>query len=183
MSRLCDLSVKYKSDKFEGGFTAFYDSILSHRSVRGVLEIGIGTPEIMQHVPDYKAGASLRMWEDYFPGAQIFGIDNQPAAIVNEGRIRSEVFDQTKRSELIAAAQWAGCNFDLIVDDGDHCPISQVLGVTTLMQYLNNDGLYIIEDVHRPNEVTEMLPFAHTVVQTFNAHSKRKGSLILVYKQ
>jgi hypothetical protein len=183
MTRLCELSVKYRSDKFDGGFTQFYDLILGSRKITKLLEIGIGTPKIMQHVPDYKAGASLRMWEEYFPDARIFGIDIDPAAMVNEGRIQSQEFDQQKKADLIAAAQWTGAGLDLVVDDGDHSPISQVLGAVTLMPFLSDDGIYILEDVHHPHEVSEILPLSHTVVQTYSADNVRKGSLILIHKQ
>lgn len=183
MTRLCDLSVKHGSDKFVGGFTEFYDLILGHLNILKVLEIGIGVPEVMQHVPGYKAGASLRMWEEYFPGAQIFGMDIQPGAMVNEGRIQSGLFDQRRERDLLSAAEWIGEGIDLVIDDGDHNPLSQLLGAETLMPYLKNGGLYIIEDVDRPYLVSEKLPFPHTVVQTHAAAGKRRGSLILICKE
>ena len=44
-----------------------------------MLEIGIGNVACMNHVKDYKPGASLRMWRDYFLEADdLRGTDSDP---------------------------------------------------------------------------------------------------------
>ncbi len=82
LTDLCHLAEYYGTDKL-GVYTPFYDLLFRDRreKVFKVLEIGIGTIKAMAHVKGYKAGASLRMWRDYFINAEILGLDNDNAAI------------------------------------------------------------------------------------------------------
>ena len=180
MTRLCELADKYGSDKRAGRYTEFYDLILAGRAVRSVLEIGIGTREAMKHVPGYRPGASLRMWADYFPEAQVVGMDVNPAALISGERIFSRVGDQKNRGHLIMLAQEFG-PFDLIVDDGDHSPAAQVLAAVTLHPFLADGGLYFIEDAHP--QTSDTLPLVHTVITTGHEDGLYKGSLILIQKR
>src|SRR6266481_3140055 len=84
MSKLCDLARKYGTDKADY-YTKFYSLLLEHKreTARAVLEIGIGTPGAMSHVPNYKPGASLRMWQEYFPDAHIYGADKDREALLH----------------------------------------------------------------------------------------------------
>ena len=65
MTTLPELARLHGSDKLAHGFAAFYEQHLRdrRRAVRRVLEIG-GLD-----------GASLLMWRDYFPRAEIHGVD------------------------------------------------------------------------------------------------------------
>ena len=86
MTRLCELAEKYGSDKTPSifhGYTPFYDELLKDRDVKRVLEIGIGNVACMNHVKDYKPGASLRMWRDYFP-KNFLRVDNDPGVLFND---------------------------------------------------------------------------------------------------
>jgi hypothetical protein len=174
-STLCEIAQSTGTDKL-GFYTPLYDLILQGRDIKKVLEIGIGTTQCMTHVPNYRPGASLRMWEQFFPKAEIFGVDIEPSVLVNEGRIRSQECDQSKRSDLIMAAQWTGGNLDLVIDDGSHKSEHQVLSVVTLMPFLSPDGIYIIEDSSR--NIGEYLPF-----KFFEIHGSTGGRLILIRKQ
>lgn len=148
MTALCAIAQRYGTDK-AGLFTPVYDLLLRHHraGVRKVLEIGIGTKEAMQHVPNYKPGASMRMWADYFPNALVYGADivacDLPGAIQ---------LDQGNAAQLDAVGKRLG-PFDLVVDDGSHFPHHQILGVQTLLKYVKKGGLYIIEDVNNFDEI------------------------------
>lgn len=172
MTRLCELARKYGTDK-AGYYTPVYDLILGGRDVRKVLEIGIGTPEAMKHVPGYEPGASLRMWASYFPSAQVFGLDVNPAVMITGPRIQTRVCDQTRRGDLIMAAQGFGGNFDLIVDDGDHSASSQIFTAVTLMPFLAPGGVYIIEDA---------APDCTPPFEYFEVRGSRGARLILIRK-
>lgn len=152
MNLLCDLARKYGTDK--GGnhliagdtchnYTKIYDALLSDRreNVRRVLEIGV------------LYGQSLRMWEEYFPHASIFGVDSN-ADCQRYDSVRTRVFlaDQSSEDSLhqMVDAIWAKYGpgfFDLIVDDGSHVEAHQILTAKTLLPYLKPDGLYVIEDL------------------------------------
>lgn len=160
MTDLCKLAAKYGTDKTH--YTPVYDLLLrSRRTAKlNVLEIGIGTPEAMKHVPGYKPGASLRMWRDYFPYSEIYGVDKDEAVLFQESRIHTSKADQSNAAQLEAVIKSIGVSLDLIVDDGSHNPTHQALGVTTLLPYLAKGGLYIVEDVNNFAELQQLLPVA-----------------------
>ncbi len=137
---LDELARRHGTDK--GGqrhnFARVYDGLLAGR--RGdpidLLEIGV-----------YQ-GASLRMWEDYFPAARIWGIDINPSAKEHESD-RSRIFigDQ-KDPELLGAILAASGGFDIILDDGSHRIAEQRLSLAFLWPRLRPGGIYVLEDVH-----------------------------------
>ena len=174
---LCELAEKYGTDKAGGGYTAFYHLLLgAHRErIRSVLELGIGTTGAMQHVPGYKPGASLRMWEEYFPNASITGMDIETSGLVSSGRVQIVQGDERRSTDLVNAALWAGLP-DVIVDDAIHESDAQVFAANTLMQYVAPGGFYIIEDVASPYLVSSQLEFPHYAVMT----RKGRGDQLIV---
>jgi tRNA G46 methylase TrmB len=117
-TRLCELAVKYRTDKTPflsnlptdpgwttHGYTPYYHEILDGKDVKRVLEIGIAS------------GGSLRMWADYFPDAEIFGLDIDEKTFINEDRIKSSHVDQGNEQSILDAVSRIGGAFDLIVED------------------------------------------------------------------
>jgi hypothetical protein len=146
MTPLCELARKHACDK--GGkhtlagehchnYTPAYHELLGHRreKVRRVLEIGV------------HKGASLRMWEEYFPNADIIGVDIDKACLFNAGRIRCYFGDQNDEQRVAKIAQREVLPFDLIVDDGSHRAADQVRTAKALLPYLARGGIYVCEDV------------------------------------
>lgn len=146
LTPLCELARKYGTDK--GGwhkargschnYTPTYHELFKDRraQVRDVLEIGIGH------------GASLRMWEEYFPNAAIVGIDNNRDTLLRRdenNRIVCLLVDQINGPAL--DLQLAGHQFDLIVDDGSHVTEHQIFTANHLRKHLKPDGFYAIEDI------------------------------------
>jgi hypothetical protein len=157
------IAAKYGSDKCAWhSYGRIYDALFEGATVRKMLEIGIGCKAVMGEA--YENGASLRMWAEYFPDAEIFGLDISPEALVNEGRIHSHVCDQGKIQSLLAARDFIGSDFDLIVDDGSHRPEHQILSAFALWPSIAHGGRYVIEDVWDPALVSPFLPFAHDVI-------------------
>jgi hypothetical protein len=145
---LCELGTIWHTDKVVAGYTKFYSALFEPRrlEVLKVMEIGVGSPETMTHVPEYIVGASLFMWRDYFPNAQIYGLDNNPRSLIEGYHIQSHLCDQADIGDLTRAAEWAGDGFDLILDDGDHRAKAQRAAFEVLFPLLGRDGIYIIED-------------------------------------
>lgn len=142
MTPLCELAEKYGTDKFsKHRYTPVYFKLLSEcrESVRRVLEIGI------------KRGASLRMWEEFFPFAEIIGIDIKTKNLINEGRIKSFHGDQSNEKEMRKFGKAHG-PFDLIVDDGKHKAKFQLPAAMALLPCLSPSGTYVIEDVRQSDE-------------------------------
>jgi hypothetical protein len=153
MTELCDLARKWTTDKALY-YTPLYDSLLRDRrdSVRKVLEFGIGYPELMMQPASrmgaryYIAGASLFMWEEYFPNAEIYALDNRVGVLINSGRIHSFFCDQGSENSYFDVMEDLGENFDLIIDDGSHIRDHQILCAQMLVPLLAPDGIYIMED-------------------------------------
>lgn len=173
MTRLCELAEKYGSDKCPAvfhGYTPFYDELLRGRDVKRVLEIGIGSQATMPFVTDYKPGASLRMWRDYFPKAHIYGLDNDRTVLINElGGIHSLCCDQSSEKSLLLTAELLGGEFDLILDDGSHIVEHQALTANTFIpKLLAPNGVYIIEDIFERSRLYSLLPKWPVEVKLFD---------------
>lgn len=92
-------------------------------------------------------GASLRLWEEYFPNARIYGVDINPS-FTQFASARSKVIigDQADTSFLHRVANEAS-GFDIVVDDGGHKMMEQKTSFQTLFPYVRQGGLYVIEDM------------------------------------
>jgi predicted O-methyltransferase YrrM len=146
-TELCQLARKHGTDKGGGhlqrgdtchNYTPAYHKLFKDRrdDVKAVLEIGIG------------GGHSLRMWKEYFPNAQIIGIDcNFDCILQIEDRIKCYVADQYNEEDLRIVMKAIGHKLDLIVDDGSHEPAHQIFTAQVLLPYLAPDGVYVIEDI------------------------------------
>ncbi len=137
LTRLAD---KFKTDKGSRlhHYTEIYECFLypMKSSARKICEIGI------------LDGASLRMFEEYFGNATIYGIDIQDASSLNSGRIKTFVADQSDRRQLAAFTGASGSGFDLVLDDGGHSMAQQQISLASLFPNVRPGGYYVIEDVH-----------------------------------
>lgn len=136
MSDLRELAVKYGTDKAIGHeYCPAYEQHLAglRLSVAKVLEIGV------------LDGASLFMWQDYFPNADIYGIDIAPKPEVVGPRITTLLGSQADAKFLRRIATQCG-PFDLIVDDGSHVPAHVICSLKALFPFVSPGGLYVVED-------------------------------------
>ena len=154
MTMLCDLCVKYGTDKGParmGGWDYspkyFAEWEARRMEVKKVLEIGICG---YRDIPNNVVGASLFVWRDFFPNAEIYGIDNDGRFIFNDQqRIHTSQADAYNLTSLDAALydMKAGFDFDFIVDDAVHDPFPQVQLLNYLWHRLAPNGVYAMEDV------------------------------------
>jgi hypothetical protein len=155
---LCKLGEKYlvdKTPKFGGhSYTPQYHTLLSplRESTKLLLEIGIGNIPLMRPLTgeNYKPGASLCMWRDYFSKAQIIGCDILPEVMFTDKNIVTFVADQSdvgSLETLISNVKKFQEFADIIIDDGSHEETHQVISFKTLWKLLKSDGIYIIEDI------------------------------------
>lgn len=124
-------------------YTPDYHRMLGHRRGENLrlLEIGVG---------GYKAkllgGRSLRMWAEYFPNAQIFGLDINEKTLDLGPRVTILQGSQDDESVLQRLVDTHG-PFDIVVDDGSHVVAHQLFSFEFLFPLLPPDGIYIVEDV------------------------------------
>ena len=87
-------------------------------------------------------GHSIQLWKDYFTNAKIYGMEK---AEVYGGDFKCDSLNKTEVDKALGDLK-----FDIIIDDGDHHPESQIKTYKNLKNRLNDGGLYIIEDIHGP---------------------------------
>ena len=162
LAALCDLHGSDKGSLRPDGhpypwpphtYTDVYGRLFGHcrSAVKRVFECGLGTnnPDLPSTMGvTGRPGASLRVWRDYFPNAQIFGADVDTDILFEEERIRTLHVDQ--RDPAAIRAMWNRVGdvvFDLMIDDGLHT----FEAGSTLFQHsierLAPSGIYVIEDV------------------------------------
>lgn len=146
MSDLLKIFDKHNTDK--GSKKHFYHTVyephfeeLRNRKIN-ILEIGV-----------FK-GESTAALHEYFPKAEIYGLDifvrAQPEDldILSKDRVKWLKGDSTKPniSEAISNA-WPKTKFDIIIDDGAHWPEANRLTFKHLWPLLKKGGKYFVEDV------------------------------------
>ena len=156
---LCELAKKYCVDKcpafMRHTYTPEYHKLLNTKrnEIQLVCEIGIGNVPLMAPVTssNYKPGASLRMWRDYFPRAQIVGCDILESVLFTEERITTFQTDQSSVESLNRLSnniRKLNPYADIILDDGSHKEEHMVTSFKTLWSLVKPNGFYIIEDIH-----------------------------------
>lgn len=166
MTRLCELAEKYGTDKYPW-YTPFYHALLEPRveTTFSVLEIGVLN------------GASLRMWQEYFYEAKVWGLD-----IVAKPELPNVMQGDQANPQDLAQVIAAHAPFDVVIDDGSHKPEDQVFTAMALMPYMRSDGLYIIEDVNPPiSSVVDNLPFPNQYVECRVAGSDKVGRCVVIH--
>lgn len=143
------------SAKWSGhNYTDIYEAYLKkdRQAVMTVLEIGLGVTgdrwdaRIVQG--RNTGGASLKMWYDFFPNAQIYGIDVNECSYLDNDRVRTFVADQGNVKDLDVFTEATGAaDFDIIIDDGSHRPDHQQTSFSYFFKKLKIGGLYFIEDL------------------------------------
>lgn len=121
----------------------YYEKEFTDREgVRAFLEIGIFH------------GASLILWNDWFPNAIIDGIEYSSEYLEEWERTKSgREFPRIKYNVADAYAVsnlYKDDHYDYIVDDGPHDPESQVLAIDLYLKKVKPGGKLIIEDI--PND-------------------------------
>lgn len=129
--RLHQIGLKHATDKATyHQYCDFYEQELHGLNPKRILEIGV------------KDGASLRMWKEYYPEAEVIGID-----ITKPMQIEGCTVLQMDGTDVYALQELG--KFDLIIDDGSHNTKDQQISFEYLFNHgLKRGGVYIIEDIH-----------------------------------
>lgn len=132
--RLHDVGMKYNTDKaFFHKYLDFYQEHLPGREFGGrLLEIGV------------MDGASVQMWREFYPLAEIVGVDINDKSHLKYQNITLLKLDATKSDQLESLGK-----FDIIIDDGSHMTKDQQDSFQhCYYSMLNGDGFYVLEDLH-----------------------------------
>jgi hypothetical protein len=156
---LTEIGRKYGTDKVSHMFTEYYDTIFKNmRNEKfNFLEIGVFF------------GSSIKMWNEYFQNATIYGIDTFEGLQGNGHTFKNAdsyykdwkqnkptnveliKMDQSSRDELKTFVEYCKGNnisFKVIIDDGSHLMYDQQISFFYLWELLDDDGIFVIEDIH-----------------------------------
>ena len=132
---------KLKSDKWEHYFD-IYDHCLSKFYDKKIsfLEIGI------------QNGGSIEVAQKLFdPKSSISGLDIDPrCSDINNilKDVNIYIGSQVDEQLLNKIATDHNKNFDVIIDDGSHIQSHMIFTFTRMFQFINDGGVYLIEDTH-----------------------------------
>jgi cephalosporin hydroxylase len=139
------LDVEYPSDKnsYHTYIEDVYEEYLEpYRNKKiNILEIGVSW------------GGSIRLWNDYFKYAKVYGIDNFSCG----GEYRNKSIDliegKLKRVNIVEDNAYSPDivdqlpDFDVIIDDGPHTTFSQKEFIRLYLPKLKSGGIMFIEDI------------------------------------
>ena len=116
---------------YEAHFSKFRDTPVN------ILEIGVDN------------GGSLQMWKDYFgKNCKIYGIDIlEKCKEYEDDQINIIIGSQEDRNFWKTVKDTCP-KFDIIIDDGGHTMNQQVVTYEEMFPFLNDNGIYLCEDVH-----------------------------------
>jgi len=170
-------SVPYLSIKYDSYFPA-YETLLQKYADREVTMVEVGIFN----------GGSLFMWRKFFgPKARIIGIDLNPDAREWE-KHGFEIYIGDQSSDTFWSDFFRKIGkVDVLIDDGGHTNLQQVVTSHYAIQNINDGGMLIVEDVHtnyfrefgNPSRYS-FLNFAHRIVDGVNS---RAYSLRRTYAQ
>jgi predicted O-methyltransferase YrrM len=155
-SELCEIGKKYDTDKSSQRinvtdirhchpYTLFYDGIFKNKKDEPlkIAELGI------------LHGASILMWKEYFPNAELYGFDYDSNLInnfkqrFNNDRVTLSNIDVTNKDSIVTAFSKLNILFDIIIEDTTHKFEDQIKVIENTYQYLKPGGILIIEDIFK----------------------------------
>ena len=117
---------------------------LYHRHFAGFVDREVHIAEVGVY-----SGGSLGMWRQYF-GAKchVYDIDIEPACKAYEtDGVRIFIGDQADRSFWQEFRRQVP-NVDILIDDGGHAPLQQIVTLEEMLPHLRQGGVYVCEDIH-----------------------------------
>lgn len=172
--KLTELQNSYKTDKGTAhNYLTVYDSLFEKIKNLNInlLEIGV------------LFGESLKLFSAYFPKGNIYGIenfsqDNGHSFHNYRPVIKSEViadlkkypavtlFDFNCEDSIAIEKNLNNLKFDIIIDDGSHELDQQIKNIKNYSKYMNNNGIYICEDIRSRYNADALLQEAKTIFPT-----------------
>ena len=196
-NQLTELMNTYGSDK--GGrnnhhnFSNYYSELFFHKKnlIKNFLEVGLGTNDtnVLSNMgPEGKPLASLRAWRDYFQNANIYGADIDKNILKDEDRIKTFFVDQTDPVTIKNLFEEIKVNkFDIILEDGLHEFSANICFYENSIDYLADDGIYIMEDIYVKDQNKFIKYFNdkkinYSIVDIYHENNISNNCLIIIKK-
>jgi len=165
---LAELVDNSKTDKnTQHSYLGLYQSLLANKknTAKNVLEIGIGGGHTYGG-----GGGSIKLWNDFFPNATVYGLDVASIndvwdGIKNQERIKLYTSTDAYNEDFFNRTFLnTGMKFDFMIDDGPHTLDTMKQFIKLYSNIMTDDGILIIEDIQSwdwmeslKNEVPETL--------------------------
>lgn len=131
--KISEVLSKYETDKiWHHRYGDAYDQLFSRYDRNAPLNIlEVGTQK----------GGSLLAWKEYFPNANVYGID------IVDGVLEKYRLDTVTRLIGDIKDLRTEIRFDIVIDDGSHYISDVIYVITTYFTTIKVGGMIIIEDV------------------------------------
>jgi len=94
-------------------------------------------------------GGSLQMWREYFgKGTRIVGIDVDPRCLEFADEATTILIGDQADPAFLADVRRRFPHVDILIDDGGHYMVEQIVTFGELYPHLQPNGVYLCEDVH-----------------------------------
>jgi len=173
-SELCEIGRKYDTDKSSQRdnvtdsrhchpYTLFYHKIFKNKrdAPLNIAELGI------------LDGGSLRMWQEYFSNANIYGFEYNNDLIhkfkqtFNNDRVTLATIDVTNKDSIVNACSTLNTLYDIIIEDTTHQFEDQVRVIENIYHYLKPGGILIIEDIFKSYNQSDYINRLSSVLKHF----------------
>ena len=125
---------KYDTDKVNGSYEYAYERCFGkiREDIQLIFEIGVNR------------GGSMRAWKEYFPNAQIVGLEINGNCFFEEERIHIEIGNATNPEFIDTVLHKHGWP-DIVIDDGSH--MSKDIKDSHELLHMYTQLCYVIEDL------------------------------------
>lgn len=193
-----EILLKYKTDKNHGTITNIYSDLdswtisdnppskLGHtygNSYDEIFELFDRNSNISFLEIGIQKGGSLLAWKDYFPNANIYGVDIVDNILPEYRKdYFTYIISDIKNDSVIE--QFTDIMFDIIIDDGSHYLSDVLFVVNTYLKKLKNNGVLIIEDCQQPeywlSEIQKITPNNFTITTKDLRHLNSYDNFLII---
>jgi 8-demethyl-8-alpha-L-rhamnosyltetracenomycin-C 2'-O-methyltransferase len=137
---LDEIAKRHGTDKSSehNGYVYHYEQHFGHLRQDPIRLLELGVHE----------GRSHRMWAEYFPNAQIYGIDlDKGSKQASTERIHIDIGDLDSQEYVDNYISQLGFTFDIIIDDAAHSMTQQRSNFLKFFPVVSPGGMYVVEDL------------------------------------
>jgi hypothetical protein len=115
-------------------------------------------------------GASLKMWEEFFPNAYVYGVDiNEDCKKIEQNRRKVIIKDLSVSSNL---EELKKITPSVIIDDASHIWSHQIKALFCLFPCLPSGGVFIMEDLETSFSAYRDFTYDDSCISTYEVCSK-----------
>jgi glycosyltransferase involved in cell wall biosynthesis len=174
VSNLCEIAMVFNSDKcpyskettsgHKHPYTPVYDDLFSHLRDKdiNIAEIGI------------EKNDSINIWRKYFSSANIYGFEFNEDYLLNArnqnlANVFYEKIDVKENNSIQQTFQKVGIKYDVIIDDATHIFGDQIRVIRNSVEYLNDGGIFVVEDIFRSSSEEDYQKELQDVLKYFSS--------------